>query len=67
MVLLNALLPEQRKVVEIDFMPTELQGPVIRHSKEFQYDFVCRDKSGAVFIVEMQRYREEAWFKRCVS
>ena len=67
MVLLNALLPEHRKVVEIDYRPTELQGPVIGHSKEFQYDFVCRDKSGAVFIVEMQRYREEAWFKRCVS
>lgn len=67
MVLINALLPEHRKVVEIDYRPTELQGPVIGHNKEFQYDFVCRDKSGAVFIVEMQRYREDAWFKRCVS
>ena len=67
MLLLNALLPEHRKVAQIDYRPTELQGPMIGHSKEFQYDFVCRDKSGAVFIVEMQRYREEAWFKRCVS
>ncbi|MBE6235554.1 MAG: hypothetical protein E7112_04885 [Bacteroidales bacterium] len=67
MVLINALLPEHRKVVEIDYRPTELQGPVIGHSKEFQYDFVCRDNSGAVFIVEMQRYREDVWFKRCVS
>ena len=67
MLLLNALLPEHRKVAQIDYRPTELQGPMIGHSKEFQYDFVCRDKSGAVFIVEMQRYREDAWFKRCVS
>ena len=67
MLLLNALLPEHRKVAQIDYRPTELQGPMIGHSKEFQYDFVCRDESGAVFIVEMQRYREEAWFKRCVS
>ena len=67
MLLLNALLPEHRKVAHIDYRPTELQGPMIGHSKEFQYDFVCRDESGTVFIVEMQRYREEAWFKRCVS
>ena len=65
--LINTLLPPNRQVAHIDYRPTELQGPLIGHSKEFQYDFVCRDESGAVFIVEMQRYREQAWFKRCVS
>lgn len=65
--LINILLPEHRKVVEIDYMPTEHQGPVIGCSKEFHYDFMCRDVTGEVVIVEMQRYRESDWFKRCVS
>lgn len=36
-------------------------------NKEYRYDFMCRDSSGAMFIVELQRYREKSWFKRCVS
>ena len=67
MAIINTLLPEHRQVVEIEYLPTEHQGPIIGHSKEFHYDFMCKDVSGAVFIVEMQRYREKAWFKRCVS
>ena len=67
MTLINTLLPPHRQIAHIDYRPTELQGPLIGHSKEFQFDFVCRDASGAVFIVEMQRYREQSWFKRCVS
>ena len=67
MMLINTLLPPHRQIEHIDYRPTGLQGPLIGHSKEFQFDFVCRDASGAVFIVEMQRYREQSWFKRCVS
>lgn len=67
MMILNTFLPESRKVADIDYAQSELQGPVIGHSKEFRYDFICRDASGTVFIVEMQRYREKSWFKRCVS
>ncbi len=67
MLLMNTLLPEHRKIKTIDYRPTELQGPMIGQSKEFKFDFVCRDSSGTVFIVEMQRYREQSWFKRCVS
>ena len=67
MSLINALLPGHRKVADIEYRPTELQGPLIGHSKEFQFDFICRDESGAVFLVEMQRYHEKSWFKRCVS
>ena len=67
MALINVLLPEHRRVKEITYVPTELQGPVIGRSKEFQFDFMCEDVSGAKFIVEMQRYRESDWFKRCVS
>ena len=65
--LLNTLLPEHRQIKEIFYRPTEHQGPVIGHSKEFRYDFMCCDASGAKFIVETQRYREKSWFKRCVS
>ncbi len=65
--LLNTLLPEHRQIKEIDYQPTEHQGPIIGHSKEFKYDFMCCDVSGAKFIVETQRYREKSWFKRCVS
>ena len=67
MELLNTLLPEHRQIKDIDYRPTEIQGPVIGHSKEFKFDFICSDASGAKFIVETQRYREESWFKRCVS
>lgn len=37
------------------------------NNKEYHYDFMCRDEDGAIYIVEMQRYAEEHWFKRCVS
>jgi hypothetical protein len=39
-------------------MPTEHQGPIVGESKEMHYDYMCRDKSGAVFIVEMQQQRK---------
>ena len=65
--ILNVLLPEHRKIVDIDYLQTELQGPVVNHSKEYHYDFMCRDTSGTYFIVELQKYREDHWFKRCVS
>lgn len=66
MTIMNALLPEHRKVVDIEYMPTEHQGQ-ISDNKEYHYDFMCRDEDGAIYIVEMQRYAEEHWFKRCVS
>lgn len=67
MMLINTLLPAHRQVKDIEYRSTEHQGPVIGHSKDFKFDFMCRDVSGTMFIVEMQRYREVSWFKRCVS
>lgn len=67
MTILNELLPDHRRVNHIDYMPTEHPGPMIGYNKDFRYDFQCRDASGAVFIVELQKYYEEGWFKRCVS
>lgn len=65
--ILNVLLPEHRQITYIDYLPTELQGPVVDQSKEFHYDFMCRDESATFFIVELQKYWEDDWFKRCVS
>lgn len=65
--ILNVLLPKHRQITYIDYLPTELQGPVVDQSKEFHYDFMCRDESGTFFIVELQKYWEDDWFKRCVS
>ena len=67
MSIINYILPEHRKVVDIQYMPTEYQGTVVGKYKEYQYDFMCRDISGTVFIVELQKYDEEYWFRRCVS
>ncbi|MBQ9722915.1 MAG: Rpn family recombination-promoting nuclease/putative transposase [Bacteroidales bacterium] len=67
MSIINVLLPDHRQVVDIEYLPTEHQGQLVDFSKEYQYDFMCRDISGAVFIVELQRYRDDHWFKRCVS
>ena len=67
MSILNVLLPEHRRAVDIDYLPTEYQGPVADLNKEFQYDFMCRSADGTVFIVELQTYKEKDWFKRCIS
>ena len=64
--ILNALLPEHRQVMDIDYLPTEHQGQT-EDSKEYRYDFMCTDRNGVSFIVETQRYHEENWFRRCVS
>ena len=58
MELLNTMLPKHRQIKDIDYQPTEHQGPVIGQSKEFKYDFMCSDETGAKFIVETQRYRD---------
>ena len=67
MLIINEFLPSHRKVKEITYMPTEQQGPVVDSSKECHYDFMCRSEDGTMFIVEMQRYYERNWFKRCVT
>ena len=64
---LNSLLPENCQVVDIEYLPTEHQGQVLDENKEMHFDYMCRDQSGAIFIVEMQQYKEKHWFKRCVS
>ena len=67
MSIINVLLPAHRKVTEIEYLPTEYQGQVVDLHKEYHYDFMCKDVSGAMFIVELQRYQDDYWFNRCVS
>ena len=67
MLIINEFLPPHRRVKEIFYQPTEQQGPVQESSEECHYDFMCRSDDGTMFIVEMQRYHEDAWFKRCVT
>lgn len=58
MSVINALLPPHRQVTEIEYAPTDYQGPPLL-SKEFQYDFLCRGTDGTSFIVEVQRYKDD--------
>lgn len=48
MSIINAFLPEHRKVIDIEYLPTDHQGPMVDVSKEFQYDFMCRYGSGTL-------------------
>ena len=66
MSVINALLPAHRRVKTIEYCQTELQGRMLE-SKEFRYDFMCRGEDGTAFIVEMQCYPDDYWFRRCVS
>ena len=67
MSVLNVLLPERRKIKSMEILATEHSGPIVDVSKEYRYDFMCKDADGVSFIVELQKYRDENWFKRCVS
>ncbi|MGM9736672.1 MAG: Rpn family recombination-promoting nuclease/putative transposase [Candidatus Cryptobacteroides sp.] len=63
---LNQMLSGHRHVADITYLKTEYQGPLLKN-KEYHYDFMCRDIDGSTFIVEMQCYPEQYWFRRCVS
>ena len=63
---INALLPPYRHVRDIEYSPTEYQGRLL-DNKEFRYDFMCKGEDGVAFIVEVQCYPDDYWFRRCVS
>ena len=66
MSVINMLLPEGKRVEEIEYAPTEHQGQ-LETNKEFRYDFMCRGVDRSFFIVEVQSNPEKFWFKRCVG
>ena len=64
--LLNTFLPPDRQIHDFAYAADrELQGITIE-SKVVHLDLRCVDEQGRDFIVEMQNYREEAFFKRCL-
>lgn len=63
---LNMMLPPHRHVTDITYLKTEHHGKLPKN-KEYRYDFMCSDQSGARYIVELQCYPEKFWFRRCVS
>lgn len=44
-----------------------VQGSVWGPGEQGCGDFMCKGTDGSVFIVEMQCYPDDYWFKRCVS
>ncbi len=64
--LLNLLLPKHRKVEEITYATTEIQG-LTPSTRGVRFDLRCRGADGTTFIVEMQRGSQEYFFKRCIS
>ena len=64
--LLNVVLPPHRKVDDISYSTTELPGLTLSN-KNVRLDLRCTGRDGTVFIVEVQCYRQENLFSRCVG
>ena len=64
--LLNFILPENRKVRDLSYSSTEIPGFSLG-SKAVRLDLRCTGDDGAVFIVEVQCYRQSHFFRRCVE
>ena len=64
--LLNVLLPPEARVKDIvEYLDRET-GPDFLDGKSTRMDLVCRGEDKRIFIVEMQREPENAFFERCV-
>ena len=63
---LNAILPEGRKIHSLEYSTTEIPGITLAN-KSVRLDLRCTAEDGTSFIIEMQRYSQNNFFKRCVS
>ena len=63
--LLNAFLPPERRVSDLEYASTELPG-VTLSNKASRVDLRCTDEAGGEFIVEVQRSAQPHFFRRCV-
>ncbi|MBQ5582339.1 MAG: Rpn family recombination-promoting nuclease/putative transposase [Bacteroidales bacterium] len=63
---LNAILPEGRKIHALEYSTTEIPGVTLAN-KSVRLDLRCTAEDGTSFIIEMQRYSQNNFFKRCVS
>lgn len=64
--LINAVLPPDRTVREISYSTTEIPGFTLAN-KSVRLDLRCTGHDGRKFIVEVQCYSQEHFFRRCVE
>ena len=62
---LNAVLPDGRQVQDLTYSTTEIPG-FAPNGKSVRLDLRCTDVDGTHFIVEMQKYNQKNFFKRCI-
>ncbi len=62
--LLNAIIPDV-KIRSIEYMPTEMLGEV-SEQKTSILDLRCISDDGSRFAVEVQNYKEDGFFQRCI-
>ncbi len=63
--LLNAIIPD-KKIMSIDYLPTEMLGEVAEQRRSIM-DLRCVAEDGTQFVVEVQNYREDGFFERCIA
>ena len=64
--LINAILPPDRTVRELSYSTTEIPGFTLAN-KSVRLDLRCTGHDGRKFIVEVQCYSQEHFFRRCVE
>jgi len=62
---LNDVLPIDRKIAEVSFLPSDQLGN-LAEDRAAIYDIFCKDESGGQFIVEMQNARQTYFKDRTV-
>ncbi len=62
---LNALFPN-KKIKDVEYNATEKVGDT-SESKKFILDLLCTSEDKTQFIVEVQNYEQEDFFKRCLA
>jgi predicted transposase/invertase (TIGR01784 family) len=62
---LNALLPQNRRIVDLTFKNTEQLG-LTDHDRKAIYDIYCETGTGEKFIVELQKARQNYFKERTV-
>ncbi len=64
--LLNAFLPKERRVVSVEFIDREQNGLSVENKTNI-YDLHCKDQDGNDFIVEMQKEDIGNYLERCLA
>jgi hypothetical protein len=64
-VMLNEMLPLERKIDRMSLSTVEIPG-MTPTGKSIRLDLHCIADDGAEFIIEMQRYNQDNFFKRCM-